>query len=346
MSEIVILGAGTPNSSLNSYAREFSEAASRRRITIINSRNQLKYLDSYETRIERGSFTAIPGSGWGFNNILGRVVFKNLAEELRDMPIHYTTFGLPVLRKRVSDLVTIHDLLFLDPGDEASGHGVNISKLLLDRFVSFENVLAPSEFVRNQLVEYGFTGRIDVIYIPVPAEYYPITDRMEARKQLGLPLDKTLILSVSSTLKRKNLPVVQETLRRMGEKFRLVRIGPAVDDSITFVDVSREKMNLIYNSCDVLLFPTLAEGFGKPVIEAFATGLPTVVSDIEVMHEVSRDASVFVEPTVEGCVKGIRDAMEIFDRLREKGFQRAQRFSREIFRKQVNEVYSRVESQS
>jgi glycosyltransferase involved in cell wall biosynthesis len=346
MSKIVILGAGHPNSSLNSYATEFSEASSRKRITIINSRNQLKYLDSYKTRIEKGSFTAIPGSGWGFNNIFGKLVFKKLAEELRDVPIHYTTFGLPVLRKRMTDLVTIHDLFFLNSGDEASGHIVNISKLLLDRFVYYENVLAPSEFVKNQLVDYGFTGRIDVIYIPVPAEYYPIIDKTEARKQLGLPLDKTLILSVSSALKRKNLQVVQETMQRMGKKFRLVRIGPAVDDSITFMDVSRERMNLIYNSCDVLLFPTLAEGFGKPVIEAFATGLPTVVSDIEVMREVSDDASVFVKPTADGCVKGIKDALEMFDELRERGFKRARRFSREVFKKQVNEVYSRVESKS
>jgi glycosyltransferase involved in cell wall biosynthesis len=346
MSEIVILGTGTPNSSLNSYASEFSEASNRTHITIINSKNQLKYLDLYKTRVEIGSFTAVPGSGWGFNNIFGRVLFRKLAYELRDVPIHYTTFGLPVLRKRVNDLVTIHDLFFLDSRDEASGHGVNLSKILLDRFVSFENVLAPSKFVKNQLVEYGFTGRVDVIYIPVPAEFYPIGDKMEARKQLGLPKDKILVLSVSSALKRKNLPAIKETMQSIGEKFKLVRIGQAVDDSITFVDVSMEKMNLIYNSCDVLLFPTLAEGFGKPVIEAFATGLPTVVSDIEVMHEVSGDASVFVEPTAKGCVKGIQDAMEMSEHLRERGFQRVQRFSREIFKKQVNEVYSRVENQS
>ena len=346
MSELVILGTGMPNSSLNSYASEFSEASSRKQITIINSRDQLKYLDSYKTRIEKGSFSAIPGSGWGFNNIFGKIVFKKLAKELRDVPIHYTTFGLPVLRKRVSDLVTIHDLFFLNSGDEASGRVVNISKLLLNRFVSYENVLVPSEFVKNQLVEYGFTGRIEVVYIPIPAEYYAIPDKTAARKQLGLPLDKTLVLSVSSALKRKNLPVVQQTMHSIGEKFRLVRIGPAVDDSITFMDVSREKMNLIYNSCDVLLFPTLAEGFGKPVIEAFATGLPTVVSDIEVMHEVSGDASVFVEPTAGGCVQGTKNAMEISDDLREKGFKRVRRFSREVFKKQVNEIYSKVESQS
>ena len=346
MSELVILGAGKPNSSLNSYAREFSEASSRKRITIINSKDQLKYLDSYRTRIEKGVFTAIPGSGWAFNNVFGKVVFKKLAAELRDVPIHYTTFGLPVLRKRESDLVTIHDLFFLNSEDEASGRVVNISKLLLDRFVSYGNLLVPSEFVKNQLVDYGFTGRIDVVYIPVPADYYPIRDKTETRKQLGLPLDKTLILSVSSAVKRKNLPVVQETLQSMGDNFQLVRIGHAIDESITFMDVSREKMNLIYNSCDVLLFPTLAEGFGIPVIEAFATGLPAVVSDIEVMHEISGDASIFVEPTAEGCVQGIKNALAMFDTLREKGFKRAQRFSRENFKKQVNEIYSRVENQS
>ena len=346
MSELVILGAGKLNSSLNSYAREFSEASSRKRIVIINSKDQLKYLNSYETRVQKGLFKAIPGNGWAFNNIFGKVIFRKLAAELREVPIHYTTFGLPIPRKRETDLVTIHDLFFLDGGDEASGRIFNISKFLLDRFVSFENVIVPSQYVKNQLRSYGFTGRIDVVYIPVPAEFYPIPNKSETRKKLGLPLDKILILSVSSALKRKNLSVTRETMNRMGKDFRLVRIGPGVGDSLTFVDVSREKMNLIYNSCDVLLFPSLAEGFGKPVIEAFSTGLPTVVSDIEVMHEVSGDASIFVEPTTEGCVEGLKSALSLSNTLREKGFKRAERFSRELFKKQVNDIYLRVENQS
>ncbi|MHB1709457.1 MAG: glycosyltransferase [Thermoplasmataceae archaeon] len=346
MSELVILGAGKLNSSLNSYAKEFSEASARRRIVILNSKDQIKYLNSYETRTEKGLLRTVPGNGWSLNNVFGKVIFRKLASELRDVPIHYTTFGLPVLRKRENDLVTIHDLLFLDEEDEAYRRTFNISRFLLDRFISYENIIAPSWHVKTQLSEYGFTGRIDVVYQPVPAEFYPIHNKAEIRKELNLPLDKILILSVSSALRRKNLPTIQETLKGLGDKFRLVRVGPGIGDSITFTDVSTKKLNLIYNACDVFLFPTFAEGFGRPVIEAFSAGLPTVVSDIGVMHEVSGDASIFVEPTAEGCVQGIERALDLSDTLREKGFNQAEKFSRELFTKRVNDIYARVENQN
>jgi len=346
MSELVILGTGKLNSSLNLYAREFSEASARKRIVILNSKDQIKYLNAYETRVEKGALKIVPGNGWAMNNVFGKVIFRKLATELSSVPIHYTTFGLPVLRKRESDIVTIHDLLFLDKEDEAYRRTFNISRFLLDRFISYENIIAPSQHVKTQLLEYGFTGKIDVVYLPAPVGFHPVHNKTEIRRKLGLPSDKILILSVSSNLRRKNLPVIQETMKMLGNKFRLVRVGQAVGDSITFTDINTEKLSLIYNACDAFLFPTLAEGFGKPVIEAFSTGLPTVVSDIEVMHEVAGGASIFVKPTVDGCYQGIKEALDISDTLRARGFKQVEKFSRELFTKQVKDIYARVEKQN
>ncbi len=87
-----------------------------------------------------------------------------------------------------------------------------------------------------------------------------------------------MILSVSSNLRRKNIPVIREIMKLLGDSYRLVKVGSPVDDAINFNYLTAEKINLLYNVCDALLFPTLGEGYGKPVVEAFVSGLPVVAS--------------------------------------------------------------------
>lgn len=344
MSKIVILSTGKLNSSLNGYARELSRATHRERIVILNSKKQLPYAGKYGVREVKGFLNVVLGDGWAINNLFGSLIFKKLARELDNNIIHYTTFGMPLLRKNRNDIVTIDDLFFLEKGDEAYRNFLNVPKILLDRFTNLKTVISPSEYTKRSLQEYGFNGNIEVIYRPAPEGFYHIDGKEGLRRKLGLPLDKTLVLSVSSSLKRKNLGVINKTVERLGENFRLVRVGSPVGNSINFSDVDQDKLNLIYNACDLLLFPTLNEGYGVPVVEAMVTGLPTVVSDIEIMREVSRDASVFVDPTVEGCYSGILSAADQAEILRSAGYKRAKYFTRESFDKRINSVYNKIES--
>ncbi|QRF74994.1 glycosyltransferase, family [Thermoplasmatales archaeon] len=344
MSKIVILGSGKLNSSLNGYAKECSNISGRSRIVLLNSKKQLTYSGKFGVREEEGLLRFVPGDGWALNNLLGKIIFRKLSRELRQNPIHYTTFGLPVLRNNTGDLVTIHDLFFLNREDEAYRKNFNVSKILLDRFLKFENVISPSKYIRKSLMDYGFTGNIEVVYRPPPDTFFHIEDRNKLREELGLPVDKILILSVSSALKRKNLSVVNEAMKKLGDKYRLVRVGPPLGNSITYRDLSSEKLNLIYNACDILLFPTLNEGYGMPLIEAMATGLPSVVSDIEVMREIAENSAVYIEPSVEGCHSGILEALEKTEVLRKAGFKRSIEFSREKFKDNLLRIYQKVEN--
>ena len=126
----------------------------------------------------------------------------------------------------------------------------------------------------------------------------------------------------------------------LGSDFRLVRVGEKIGDSITFAGVDDEMLNMIYNACDVLLLPSLEEGFGYPVVESFAAGLPVVASDIEVFREVAGDAAVLVEPTPQGCAAGIREALSAGRELSKRGSQRAKLFGIDVFSQKVKEFYS------
>lgn len=342
MDNLVILGSGRENSSLDSYSYEFSEASGFYRIMLLLDRNQLNSNYRGNPAVYKGKFPKYAGAGWAYNIKFGRHVFKDLEKLVGNSVIHYTTFGLPILSSNPRDIVTIHDLFFLNENDESYRKNFNVSKKFVERFKKFNNIVAPSYYVKKELENFGFNGDISVIYIPVPDEIQHLKDKAGLRKKLNLPENKKLVLSVSSNLKRKNLPVIEKTMELLGNDFRLVRVGPPIRDSINFNSLSSEELSEVYNACDVLLFPTLMEGFGKPVIEAFKAGTPVVASNIEVMEEVAGDAALLVNPDARSCARGIKDVLDDYEFFIKKGFERAEFYSKEKFRNNVRQYYGAV----
>lgn len=76
-------------------------------------------------------------------------------------------------------------------------------KRLFNRYKYFEDVLTNSNYVRKSLLEYGFTGNVETIYHPVGPYFKRLTDKDKIRIELGLPIDKICLLSVSTNGKRK-----------------------------------------------------------------------------------------------------------------------------------------------
>jgi len=62
-----------------------------------------------------------------------------------------------------------------------------------------------------------------------------------------------------------------------------------------FNDLSDSELAYCYANCKALLIPTLAEGFGLPVVEALAKGLPVFASDLEVLREVGQDFCTYFD---------------------------------------------------
>lgn len=342
MDDIVVLGSGRQHSSLDSYSYEFSEASGYPRVMLILDKGQLKSKYQGEPKVYTGEFPSYAGNGWAYNIRFGGRIFRELKEQLKNSVVHYTTFGLPILSENQKDIATIHDLFFLHEGDEAYRKFFNVSKRFLDRFRKFNHIIAPSKHVKKELEQYGFEGSISVIYISIPDEIRYTGGKASLRNKLHLPEDKKLILSVSSSLKRKNLEVVKQAMEKLGDEYRLVRVGPPLGNSINFASLSSSQLSELYNACDAMLFPTLGEGFGKPVIEAFRAGLPVIASNIEVMQEVADDAAVLVDPDVKGCVTGVKECLNDSETYMKRGFERAEMFTKDKFTKNVNNYYESI----
>lgn len=117
------------------------------------------------------------------------------------------------------------------------------------------------------------------------------------------------ILSVGNDRAYKNLPALFDAVARPGlSHASIVRVGPplsgtalrravqggALRRTIQLRSLSDEQLALVYSACDVLVQPSLAEGFGIPVIEAMACGLPVVSSDGGALPEIVDGAGLIV----------------------------------------------------
>lgn len=287
------------------------------------------------------------GNGWYLNHRYPSIFLRNIKNLIKnqltpDTIIHYSSQGVPHLNIENRYVYTVHDLFGMDPKYNGNSRLRKLLELNLKRIASGEMIVTVSQYVKSQLQGYGVTGKINVIYPPISSSFKPLDNHYSIRKSLGLPEKKKLILSVSTQDSRKNLSAVAETMRLLGEEYGLVRVGNPIGKCYSFSNIDDEKLNLIYNACDVLLFPSLDEGFGYPLVEAMAVGLPVVASDIPVFHEIAVNAAILVEPVPEKLARGIREAIVDVESRRKFELQIAERFSFDHFREEINAAYNKL----
>ena len=113
------------------------------------------------------------------------------------------------------------------------------------------------------------------------------------------------------------------------EFIRLQKLESVV---VELVNATDEDLRALYSSAEMMLFPSLAEGFGWPIIEAQACGCPVVTSNLAPMNEVAGDAGIYIDPAdpqSAACdvAAAMRQGPALRTRLREAGLRNAARFS-------------------
>ncbi len=110
--------------------------------------------------------------------------------------------------------------------------------------------------------------------------------------------------------------------------------------------VPRSQLRAIYENAVCLLFPSVFEGFGLPILEAMACGTPVITSNTSSMKEVAGDAALLVNPYDVGALAEAMKQVLINQSLREdlvaKGFQRIKRFSWERCAEQTLRIFNRL----
>ncbi len=187
--------------------------------------------------------------------------------------------------------------------------------------------IVPSEFVRERAIELLDVDPRHVHVVPHGVDHGLFAPGSEARE--------SFLLYPARPWRHKNHPRLFQALvdlRRELPDLRLVltgggleRLRPLPDGVEPLGLVTREELASLYRRAACLVFPSLHEGFGLPVLEAMASGCPVAASTAGALPGVCGDAAVLFDPEdVRAMENGIREALARADELRAAGLARAE----------------------
>ena len=260
-----------------------------------------------------------------------------------------------ILFKKVKKFcVTIHDLGCVIYPNKINDFTEKIQWLLLPKALrKADIIIAISKFTKSELINiYNIDdNKIKVIYLGVNTELYKPLDRSKCRQYFGLKEDKKYILYVASNLYHKRLDIAKavfEQVKKCRDDVMLIKAGYSKKLSgkgiVNMGWIKEKDMPKLYSAADVYLHTSEYEGFGLPVLEAMACGLPIVASNKAAIPEVVGSAGYLVNLD-DNCVDEFTEkVLKCLDRekLNKKGVERAREFSWERTAKETLKVYNEL----
>nr|HID12592.1 glycosyltransferase family 1 protein [Anaerolineae bacterium] len=300
---------------------------------------------------------------------LARVGFDHL---LPDAELFHATEHLLLPLRTIPTVLTVHDLIFR----HLPAHHKPLNRWYLNLTVPLycrraDRIIAISECTRRDLIAaYGLPPRkITVIYEAADPRFRPQPPETVAavRARYGLP-DRYLIF-VGTIEPRKNLARLlaafeavhaerlSDGLVIVGRRgwlyddfFGRLEQSPARDAVLFPGYVPDEDLPALYAGAQALVFPSLYEGFGLPVLEAMACGTPVVCSNISSIPEVGGDAALYFDPTdTEALTEAIHTVLSdtgLHGEMRGRGLAQAARFSWRRAAEATAQVYRTLTSRS
>jgi glycosyltransferase involved in cell wall biosynthesis len=273
-----------------------------------------------------------------------RVPFPPIEWLVRCDVFHATNYIAPPSSK-VPTVVTVHDIGFIRYPESATEAIRRMSRLLPSVLRRAPVIITPSTFTRDELrwwlpdvgdrimvVPYGsHRPRVAASSTGLPPgpPYALMLGTLEPRKNVALALDAMRILRQRGVALRLVLAGGSSPLVDLPAVLRKRGLGPPEVIRTGYVDDPR--MAALVAEAAMLVFPSIYEGFGMPLVEAMESGLPVVAARASATPETVGDAAVLVDPY---DAEGFADAMErvasddaLRARLVAAGREQASRFS-------------------
>ena len=247
---------------------------------------------------------------------------------------------------------TIYDFFLLD---ERGGFMSSLRRAWFIKNLNYIShlkvIITPSDLVKNQAEKAFPNAHFETVY-PWATDDFKMRDKRKAREKLCLPEDKTLLLSVGSNAPQKNVELLPQLMNQLDTDFLLLRIGPVDkiidglkrrEQLVGFDSVSDDLYPLFFNASDVLLQPSMKEGFGIPIVEAMRSGLPVVASSVDIFQEILGDKGVFADPNDPASWKSvILNCLANLEDSRANVIDRSRKFTEDEARLNYSRIYNDV----
>lgn len=283
----------------------------------------------------------------------------------------YAHLALSLPRQCV--ITTCHDVDtfrgFYGPGRIDTGLPRFLVNRLAEGLRASALVVCPSQCTAMEVVELGLAAPERVLVVPNgvdPQVVDEAADR-EASRLLGASEPTIDILHVGSTIERKRVDLLLQTVAALVKttpEVRLIRAGgpftPSQQDEVRRLGLghrvvvlpflSRAALLAVYRRAALLVITSDREGFGLPVVEALAAGVPVVARDLPVFREVAGDSATFVRSTEPGdwahaisrLLAELQGSGDVRNARRETGRTQAARFSWARYAADMASLYART----
>jgi glycosyltransferase involved in cell wall biosynthesis len=286
--------------------------------------------------------------------------------------LHITNYLVPRI-KNIPTISTIHDSFMLTHPEWQNGYkNLNYLKgcILKKLTREIDHVVTGSQASVTDIVNYWKIPekKISVIYYGLSEEWNQKSDAINQQIVLNkYGLVKPFFLTVATFQPRKNIArIINAYLnlpKRIIDNFTLVIVGEAHPSLIPaslikqlsqlenmgrlfwLKYVTFDDLRCLYQSAKALLYPSLAEGFGFPILEGFASGTPVITTHSGATAEIAGGAAYLVDPySEEAITTGMCELIEnttLRDQLIQQGFSRVKLFTWEKYAQETIKIYKK-----
>jgi len=213
-----------------------------------------------------------------------------------------------------------------------------------------KRIIVPSQTTKNDLVEFGFNE--DIIRVIYEAPNLKKANEQEITAiKAKYRIHDDYIIAIGTNM-RKNIDRIIDAynLSKSGMNLKLLIVGEKRgiehedQRGVRFLGhVEDSDLSPLLTGSKALIFPSIYEGLGIPILDGFSCEVPVVTSNIGSMKEISGDASILVDPyDVNSIADGIRKALEAPKALITKGLRQVSNFSWTKTAQETLEVYKEV----
>lgn len=251
---------------------------------------------------------------------------NKVESSLTDIEVFHSWDWLQPPDKNIPLVSTIHDLAILKYPETAHPKVVSMHqaswKILKQRNAQ---IITPSHSTRKDVIELlDFDPKkVHVVYEALPFQTKLTTENMSEEKYQvitqRMKLNKPYLFFVGTQEPRKNLVRLIKAWKPIEKDYQLLIAGAEgwedlqketniKSDNLRFLGrVSDDELAVLYGEAKAFVFPSLDEGFGLPILEAYYHGVPVITSNIGAMPEVAGNAAQLVDPK---SIKDIRRGIE------------------------------------